>query len=63
MDRGGWEATVHRVTKSQEQLKRLGMHAVYLIHVTFKGIKMFITTKIHPCIVTSCKELTHWERL
>ena len=24
---------------------------VYLIHVTFKGIKMFITTKVHPCIV------------
>ena len=24
---------------------------VYLIHVTFKGIKMFVTTEIYPCIV------------
>ena len=27
MDRGAWGATVHRVTKSQTQLKRLSMHA------------------------------------
>ena len=27
MDRGTWRATVHRVTKSQTQLKWLGMHA------------------------------------
>ena len=27
MDRGAWQATVHRVTKSQTQLKRLSMHA------------------------------------
>ena len=26
MDRGAWQATVHRVTKSQTQLKRLGTH-------------------------------------
>ena len=26
MDRGVWWATVHRVAKSQTQLKRLGMH-------------------------------------
>ena len=26
MDRGVWWATVHRVPKSQTQLKRLGMH-------------------------------------
>ena len=29
MDRGAWRATVHRVTKSQTQLKRLSMHAVF----------------------------------
>ena len=28
MDRGAWQATVHRVTKSQTRLKRLGAHAV-----------------------------------
>ena len=27
MDRGAWWATVHRVSKSQTQLKRLSMHA------------------------------------
>ena len=26
-DRGSWRATVHGVTKSQTQLKQLGMHA------------------------------------
>ena len=27
LDRGAWQATVHRVTESQTQLKRLGTHA------------------------------------
>ena len=27
MDRGAWQATVHRVAKSQTQLKRLSVHA------------------------------------
>ena len=27
MDRGAWRATVHRVAKSQTQLKRLSIHA------------------------------------
>ena len=27
MDRGAWRATVHRVAKSQTQLKQLSMHA------------------------------------
>ena len=27
MDRGAWQATVHRVAKSQTRLKRLSMHA------------------------------------
>ena len=26
MDRGAWQATIHRVTKSQTQLKRLSIH-------------------------------------
>ena len=30
MERGAWQATVHRVTKSQTWLKRLSMHAYYL---------------------------------
>ena len=27
MDRGAWRATVHKVTKSQTQLKQLSLHA------------------------------------
>ena len=30
MDRGAWWATVHRITKSQIQLKRLSMHSMTL---------------------------------
>ena len=28
MDRGAWQATVHRVSKNQTQLKQLSMHAL-----------------------------------
>ena len=28
MDRGAWQATVHRFTKSQTRLKRLSMHRI-----------------------------------
>ena len=31
MDRGAWQAMVHGVAKSQTQLKRLSMHALYNI--------------------------------
>ena len=34
MDRGAWQATVHRVTKSQTQLKRLSSHThTLLVHL------------------------------
>ena len=33
MDRGAWQAMVHRVTKSRTRLRRLGMHA----HVLYTG--------------------------
>ena len=29
MDRGAWQATIHRVAMSQTQLKRLSMHALH----------------------------------
>ena len=32
MDRGGWWATTHRVTKSRTGLKRLSTHASALFH-------------------------------
>ena len=31
MDRGAWQATIHRVTQSRTQVKRLSMHAHTLI--------------------------------
>ena len=33
MDRGAWQATVHEVTKSQTQLKRLSTRAYINLHV------------------------------
>ena len=39
MDKGAWQATVHRVTKSQTRLKRLSMHSWCLINVCWKGGK------------------------
>ena len=34
MDRGVWQATVHRITKSQTRLKQLSMHA----HIGLRGL-------------------------
>ena len=34
MDRGAWQAAVHRVTKSQTQLKRLNMRALWLMVIS-----------------------------
>ena len=31
MDRGAWQATVHRVTKSQTQVKKLSTQAIILV--------------------------------
>ena len=33
MDKGSWQSTVHGITKSQIQLKRLSMHAIPFIRV------------------------------
>ena len=33
INRGAWQATVHRVTKSQTQLKQLGMHTCTHMYV------------------------------
>ena len=39
MDRGAWWATVHRVAKSQTQLKRLSPHAMSLIQRQENGVE------------------------
>ena len=33
MDKGAWQATVHGVTKSQTQLKRLSTHAYICVYI------------------------------
>ena len=45
MDRGTWQATVHRVAKSRTELKRLGRHKLtfrYKIHALFSGNSIFL---------------------
>ena len=36
MDRGAWQATVHRVIKSSTQLKRFSMHSPMYIYLDLK---------------------------
>ena len=45
MDRGAWQATVHRLAKSQIQLKRLSLHVPwpYLSSLWFLFIAHFLT--------------------
>ena len=51
IDRGAWQATVHRVAKSQTQLKRLSTHA--RMHV-----RMYIDRHICTCMhAQSCQTL------
>ena len=44
MDRGAWPATVHRVTKSQTRLKRLGRQAV-IIPGTMQAFYLIVSVK------------------
>ena len=43
MDRGAWQATVHRVAKSWTPLKRLGMHALLVKFITQGRLQELIT--------------------
>ena len=50
MDRGAWQATVHRVTQSRTRLKRLSMHAfmhVYVYFYAFTHVYMHIYSHIY----------------
>ena len=42
MDRGSWQATVHRVAKSWTQLKRLGMHTHGSRYSAFMGVEEYV---------------------
>ena len=43
MDRGAWQATVHRITKGLTQLKQLSMHSHMYIFITVKHNIRYIT--------------------
>ena len=66
MDREDWWATVHRVTKSQTQLKRLSMHTC--INEVFKILNMLYIynpsqvrqTMFQCSITTRCQWLPQW---
>ena len=49
MDRGAWQATVHRVTQSRTRLKQLSMHAmhVYVYFYAFTHVYMHIYSHIY----------------
>ena len=51
MDRGAWQATVHRVTQSQTRLKQLGMHAGMFMCIFMHS---YMYTCIHIAIYTVC---------
>ena len=51
MDRGAWQATVHRVTQSRTRLKRLSMHACMFMCI-FMHSHMY--TCIYIVIYTVC---------
>ena len=44
MNRGAWKATVHRVAKSQTQLKQLNTQ-----YINLKGLKKFISYFSYVC--------------
>ena len=45
MDRGAWQATVHRVTKSQTQLKRLSTHACMMLRMVKYFLQDHVASK------------------
>ena len=40
MDKGAWRATIHRISKSQKQLKRLSMRNLACIHHINEGLRV-----------------------
>ena len=54
LDRGTWQAIVHRAAKSQTQLKRLSMHAR-----TLKTLSMIPSdSKILFCVCVNCSVMS-----
>ena len=53
MDRGAWQATVHRIARSQIQLKQLSMHAVssYIKSREYYYTSYVVFNQLVDCIV------------
>ena len=60
-DRRAWQATIHRVTKSQTRLKQLSTHAHTYAQVTFLNwqICYFVTN----CQINECLHMRKWSTL
>ena len=53
MDRGAWQATVHRVSQRQTRLKGLSMHTcIYYTHIHVMHINTHTYTNIYACTHT-----------
>ena len=53
MDRGAWQATVHRVTQSQTRLKQLSMHA--------RDLDILILTHMHAYMWCMCMHMLTYD--
>ena len=53
LDRGAWRATVHGITKSQTQLKRLGLHTG-VGEESGAGLKFRVTLPLRTKCLNSC---------
>ena len=67
MDRGAWQAAVHRVTQSQTQLKRLSMHmcinkTVMIHHVYIKLHKVHILTFTEIFLTSAFQVISRLEK-
>ena len=54
MDKGAWRATVHRVAKSQTELKQLSMHTRYVLMFKYDSLFRILSsvTEVHVCVLS-----------
>ena len=67
MDRGAWQATVHRVTKSLTRLKGLTIHQTGQV-IKYGLFKIYLFIWLHCVLVEACgifscslRDLAAWE--
>ena len=54
MDKGAWRATVHRVAKSQTELKQLSMHTRYVLMFKYNSLFRILSsvTEVHVSVLS-----------